>query len=427
MEMTTKPGQGEGLPVEDFMEEEEINLRELWNVLRQYRKSIIAITLMAMTLATLIVFSMKPIYLSTATLLIETEEQKVLSIEEVYSGGQQSREYLNTQFEVIKSNSLAKKVIDNLSLKTHPYFQPDQSEDGIGDSIVQTLLAILPDAITAWFDSSSTGSNNGSMNAGFSADELFIRGIQKRFSGMMTVSPIRNTQLVQISFEATDNRLAALMANEMAQVYINDQMDSRLGMTAQANTWLSERITNVREKLKQSEIELQAYREREKLIEVGSVTTLIAKQLQELNQELLSAQQKLASLAAASGQISQIESGNYQNYLSIPAVLGDALVSQLIKGASDKQQDLDTLSERYGPKHPKIIAAKVALNTANKALKNHVLSVVGGIDRQYQLARPSESSTQQLLANTRQKMQNINRKEHQLGLLQREVDANQQM
>jgi succinoglycan biosynthesis transport protein ExoP len=175
---------------------------------------------------------------------------------------------------------------------------------------------------------------------------------------MMSVSPVRKTQLVHISFEATDNQLAALMANEMAQMYINDQMDARLEMTSQANSWLTERLANIRQKLKKSETTLQSYREKEKLLEAAGVTGLVSSQLQDLNQELITAQQKLGLLEAATKQIRKISSSNYQDYLSIPAVLSDQLVSTLIEGASNEQQKLGTLSERYGPKHPKIISAR---------------------------------------------------------------------
>ena len=114
------------------IDEEVIDLREYWNVIRRHLKSILAMMFVAMVLAALVVFSMKPIYESTATLLIETEAKKILSIEEVYSGGQQSREYLNTQFEVIKSKSLTRKVIEKLNLTRQPYFLPDKEESAGG-------------------------------------------------------------------------------------------------------------------------------------------------------------------------------------------------------------------------------------------------------------------------------------------------------
>jgi succinoglycan biosynthesis transport protein ExoP len=415
-------------------DEEFIDLREYWNVIRRHLKSILAMTFLAMILASLVVFSMKPIYQSTATLLIETEEKKILSIEDVYSGGQQSREYLLTQFEVIKSKSLSRKVIKNLNLTEHPVFLPD-AKQGSGiraqlDALILDSLTLLPDSISVWFGLSESASDSNEMpanNPQLPKDEIFLRGVEKQFSAMMSVSPIRKTQLVEIIFESTDNYLAAEMANAMALMYINDQMESRVDMTTQANSWLTERLSTIREKLKKSEGALQAYREREQLLEAGGVTGLVSSQLLDLNQKLTSTQQELGLLEAATQQIAKINSENYKDYLSIPSVLSDSLVSDLINGATDKQQLLGTLSERYGPKHPHIISATAALKSASLALESHVFSVVNGLENRYQLARSSESSTQKILSRTKGEMQNLNSKQYRLGLLEREVEADRQM
>jgi succinoglycan biosynthesis transport protein ExoP len=407
-----------------------IDLREYWNIIRQHLKSILAIMFVAMVLAALVVFSMKPIYRSTATLLIETEAKNILSIEEIYSGGRQSAEYLNTQFEVIKSKSLSRKVIEKLNLTSHPYFLTDEDED-IGGMPGALIESWLPELVTTWwFGLDAISPQNDAMNTvntGLSAEELLLRGVEKQFSEMMSVSPVSKTQLVHISFEASDNQLAALMAKEMAQMYIIDQMDSRLEITAQANSWLTERLGNIKQKLQKSETVLQAYREKEKLLEAAGVTGLVSSQLLGLNQELITTQQKLGFLEAATEQIRKVSSGNYRNYLSIPAVLNDELVSTLIEGASDRQQEFGTLSKRYGPKHPKIVSARAAYESSNKALKSHVLSVVRGIERQFELTRSSELSTNKILNRTRRELQNINSKQHQLGLLQREVEADRQI
>jgi succinoglycan biosynthesis transport protein ExoP len=408
----------------DF-KEEVIDLRDYWNVIRRRQRSIGLTTFLIVVLSALIAFSMDPIYKSTVTLLIETEDAKVVSIEEVYAGGQQSIEYLNTQFEVIKSQALARKVIEVLDLTRHPYFLPELDESGNEVSWRSTLLKVFPESVSTWFESQPESGIKTS--AEFTPEELRIRELLGDLSKMMSVEPLRNTQLVQISFEASDNNLAALMANEMAQVYIKDQLDARLGMTSQANSWLSERLSDIREKLKTSEAALQSYKEREDLIEAGGVTGLILEQLQELNQDLILVQRNLSSLEAAREQIRQVKTDQYQDYLSIPAVLEDNLVSELIQDESEAAQALHSLSQRYGYKHPKIISAKAALGTVSDALKKHVLNVVNGIERQYQLVRSAEASAQRALTNTRQELNIINRKEHQLGILEREVIANRQL
>jgi len=71
-------------------------------------------------LATMVVVSkMTPIYGATASLLIESEQANVVSIEEVYGIDSGKREYLATQFEILNSRELAETSIRNLNLMKH--------------------------------------------------------------------------------------------------------------------------------------------------------------------------------------------------------------------------------------------------------------------------------------------------------------------
>ncbi len=83
------------------------------------------------------------------------------------------------------------------------------------------------------------------------------------------MTPVRNSQLAKISFEAADRKLAAQLANAIGEVYIENEMESRLQMTATAMSWLTGRLQGLRDKLEKSEQELQVFREQEQLIEIG--------------------------------------------------------------------------------------------------------------------------------------------------------------
>ena len=63
-------------------------------------------------------------------MLIEQGKNKVVSIEEVYSQGFSQREYFQTQVEILKSDELARSVVQKLKLTTHPDFDPRQAEPG---------------------------------------------------------------------------------------------------------------------------------------------------------------------------------------------------------------------------------------------------------------------------------------------------------
>src|SRR3954470_21486343 len=106
--------------------ESTLDIVEYWRAVAKRRWSILGLTVLVAILATLVVSAMRPSYRSTATLLIEQGKSKVVSIEDVYNQGFANREYFQTQVEILKSEDLARKVVQKLGLTTHPDFDPRQ-------------------------------------------------------------------------------------------------------------------------------------------------------------------------------------------------------------------------------------------------------------------------------------------------------------
>ena len=115
----------EAVFVEERFQDEEIDLQQLFFTLLKYKWSILALAITVSVLAALWAYSLVPIYRATASLLIEPEESKVVSIEEVYGLPGGNWEYNETQLHILKSRVLAKKVFDSLKLDKHPEYLPD--------------------------------------------------------------------------------------------------------------------------------------------------------------------------------------------------------------------------------------------------------------------------------------------------------------
>src|SRR4051794_21219283 len=79
-----------------------LDIVEYWRAIGKRRWSILGLALLVAVLSYLVVSAMRPSYRGTATLLIEQGKSKVVSIEEVYSQGFASREYFQTQVEILK-------------------------------------------------------------------------------------------------------------------------------------------------------------------------------------------------------------------------------------------------------------------------------------------------------------------------------------
>ena len=102
------------------MDDDFIDLGRLFRAIMRFKWGILGLAF-AITLATgLIVFSMEPVYKASASIVLESQEANVVNVEEVYSLGTGNYNYTQTQFEILKSRSLAERVVRKLQLHKHP-------------------------------------------------------------------------------------------------------------------------------------------------------------------------------------------------------------------------------------------------------------------------------------------------------------------
>ncbi len=391
-------------------DEDEIDLREYWRVISKHRKSIIGLTLAISLVTLLVVFALTPIYRSTATVLIEADTAKVVSIDEVYElGGAAQREYFQTQFEILKSRDLAERVVTRLSLKNHPEFDPNRDDARFSlDWRRFVPESFRPEEVPP---------------TEMEIQDAIVRDFQSR----LTISPVRNSQLVRISFESSDAELAANVPNVLAEVYIESDLEARLNMTRKAASWLTGQLEGLRERQDLSEKELQEYRDREQLVDVAGVRSLAAKQLDELTQDLAEASKERSKAQSIYQQVLDQDRRGESSYESIPAVLEHPLVNRLKEVEAEAELKVFELSKRYGPEHPKMIGAQSELTATKEATQKQVRAVVDRIAREYKLSVANEREIKRALEEAKQEVREINRKEYQLGTLTRDVAANREL
>lgn len=401
-------------PAED---ESEIELSELLTYLRRVvakRKWIIfLLPLLLASIAALVVQSMTPVYRSTATLYIEPAKEKVVSIEEVYGGVSSNAEHLNTQLQIIKSRDMATKLVKRLRLV------------GSAVPIQYDGPTIMVDRLIPWRDWIPKGWI--AEEAPLSDDDLVKNEINSVLSNSH-VDWVKKSFLINVSFDSTSAKTAALMANTLADVYIENDLESRLQMTQKASSWLADRIKGLRSKLEASERVLQQFRDKEKLVDAKGVALGISGQLNVQASAMVAAHQKVAELENSYRQVQAILKGQSQATLdSIPAVLRSPSVIPRKTAEAEAERRLSELSNRYGANHPKIIAAESDLRAARENTRNMVNSVVSSITREYEVAKATEQAMQKSLDNSKMKIQDMSRKEFQLATLERDVQNNRQI
>jgi len=394
---------------QDDIDNEDIDLREYFYLLRRHVWEIFGTTAVVSALALLVIFSLRPVYLSQATLLIESNDANIISIEDVYRLGTGNRsEYYATQFEILKSRRLAEEVV-----RRHPTIFDELLEDRMNSHLRRAIEFV-------------------SATKQMTEEEFFEKKIML-FQEALIIKPVRGTQLVTIGFESEQPETTTILANELAQVYIEDNLEVRLVMRQQATTWLASRIEGLKNKLKDSEEKLQRYREAEGLVDMEGAKTLAIKELEENSTRLSEARKQRVQAENIASQTRKLSNRNsislndVEALSAIPAVLQHGLVQRFKEQEGAAEQKLSELSKRYGPMHPKIIAAKSDLDAAKQNTASQVFKVVEGVHKEYELAKATEDSLSEEVARLKNLVQETNRKQYQLDELAREVSINRQL
>jgi capsular exopolysaccharide synthesis family protein len=392
-----------------FIPAKSVDLRYYWAVIFQYRWQILSLAMIVTLLTTLIVFAMTPVYRSEASLLVEGKQNKLLSIEEVYSMDTSRTEYFQTQFEILKSPDLARSVIKSLNLMGYPEFKKFKPEPETKSSWQDILPAVSEQPLNA---------EDEAEKAKLIAEEKLL----KVFLDRLTVKPRLKTQLVDISFDANDPKLAQAIVNKLGNAFIDSGMESRMESTHKAAEWLSSRLDSLKGKLTGSEDHLQDFLTKEKLVDLEGVLTLAGKEIDQNSLRLTAARQTRLELESIYNKIKQ---GTDADLIS--EVLQDKSVQYLKEQKAVLTSKVSDLNQRYGPDHPAMAAARSELKGINDLLNKEIRIIVGGIKSRYEVAKTNEQAIIDSIATNKQQVQDISRKQTQYRELQREVNSNRSL
>jgi len=398
-------------------EEEAIDLRQYWRIIMDFKYGILGLGIAFAIITALVMMQAEDTYSAAATLLIERSRNNIVSIEELYGINTQSYEYVTTQTELLRSRVLAERVVNDLNLLQHPAFVPQNDPEADETTTWwQDLKQSIP------FLQRPTGEPDSS-----NSERNRLDSIVNRLRGGLGVSQVDYTDLIRISFVSPDPQLAADIANAFANNYIETNLEQRLNATQQANLWLSERLQDVRATLDESERRLQAFLDREQLVDAEGVGSLSIQEIDELTTQSVEVGRARAELESTFRQIQQLGNPTTEELLAFPPIANNEAVRALRSRSDNIAQQIAELSNRYGRNHPRMIALAAEQESVQQNLARQVQQVVASIENDYQAAVDREQAVNARLNLSREQLQEINRKSFELNRLQREVETNRQL
>ncbi|MGC8811116.1 MAG: GumC family protein, partial [bacterium] len=260
--------------------EKEVNLRDYWKVIQKRRWTILAFFIIVVVTTAMVTFTMRPIYRGTTTILINKENPQILDFKEVFAVNTMDLDYYQTQYKILESRSLAKRVIQIMKLAEHPEFLPPPVHTPWAEwkknfwSFWQQKLAFLE--IGSFVKSEEETNSEAKL-----IDEFLTK---------LKIEPIRNSRLVKIHFDSHYPELSVRVPNTLAAAYIQQNLETRFTSTEKAREWLNRQLADLKAKVERADEVLQAFGSKHDIISLEEKENITMQRLTELNEALAKAE-----------------------------------------------------------------------------------------------------------------------------------------
>lgn len=387
----------------------DVNL--IFRVLLRHWLFIGSLVTLLSVVAVFIAYSLTPVYKSTVTLILESDKSSVSNVASLFDESDYNFIHFETQRNLITSNDLLLKVVDRLSLSdqdvfsrplTKPWWQGDWKE-------LLPHFEIEPQVL--------------------SEEEVALNKEKYALSELrraVTVTSIPFTELLRIEVMLASPELAALVANEVALVYVESGLEARFDKAKSANFWVADRVQDLKTQLARSEGLLQEYLETNRLTDVGGIKGLVEADIQANTSNLLVLKKSVAVLKNVVRKI-ELAKGSLDRLQDIQRLVTRQVVQDTRRDYQAAQQMVSRLASRYGPRHPKIITAQAAVDEARAVYHEQLKLEAENVLTEYQLAKQSVNDIRGFTAENKQQLSKLGRQSYELRSLQRDVDLNRQM
>ena len=269
MEMTKPTISNPQMNVED---KEEIDLGEILSTLWRGKLIILAFAIFALLVGGYYAFiSATPVYTARSTVALESRKEQVVDIESVMTGLGGDQATINTEVEVMQSRKLIGDLVDDMNLIADPEFNASLRE--------QPKYSVRK--AIGWV----VGVIKGPSSPAQPKDPARVRdAVVSSVSSAISISNIRQSYVFQITAITQDPRKSAMIANRLADLYIQDQISVKFERTEKATEWLSERVSELRIHLEETETSLKAFSSGADLISPEGLFAL-NRQLKELREK----------------------------------------------------------------------------------------------------------------------------------------------
>lgn len=382
------------------------DLLEYGRVIKKRRATILTIAFVVFTIGLFATLKEKPVYRARVLVEIQKENPDIPTLQELFQVESISDTYLETQYRILKSENLARRVIADLKLdRLTEFYQP----------------------ASWWIRPKQEASLSPAVDAGgnVSPESVIDNEVLKKFQDRLDVEPLKRSRLVEVSFESNDRNLAAQVVNTLAATYIQQNLEARWQASQKASEWLSQQLLGMKSKLEKSEDDLQQYARDNGLLfletDKGTSENIVTQRLRQLQEELTKSQ---ADRYEKESLYLLVQQGDFA---SLPGVFNNKLMQDLTEKLAELERERSRLTSIFNPDYPQVKEIQSQIDEAQTTLSGERERAAKAITNDYRAAVERENMLQQAFKDQQREADLIAEKSVQYNILKREADTNKQL
>ena len=345
------------------MPEEEIDLRGILRLLRRQARLIALTVLIGVLGATIIVFSLTPIYSASTLIMVDPSNKNLLDPSAPLLSSSAENARIDSEVEIMRSDNILLKVISDQTLLTDDEFGVSL---GLSDRILSFLRLATPDLPTG--------------------EEALNQSLSK-LAGAVSVQRRGLTYLISLQVRSRDPAKAAELANATANIYIQDQISSKVESVLASRDILQSRVNDARAAIVASEGSFDSFvsGNMDRIIQDSGRTDLAAMQAN-IRQLTEARQQSALSLDQAQAELTA------NNWADLVATLESDALSAL-------EQQRQSLANRLAgtAESPTTIDLRAELQRIEAEMRSTAGEQIGQLQSQVAQAQEEEDAMRQRL------------------------------
>lgn len=408
-------------------DDDEIDLLAYWHLLVKRRWLVLGV-LLAVVAATLVWTLLTPsVYRASATLQIEPYGMQAVQVQGISPvQGRYDPNFSQTQYELLKSRSLAEHVAEDLHLAGSDIFERIKPPGWF--ERLRKLLGPGEERPPPRERAAGTeGNPNGRLDTVTGADKVESAAAQlARATGLvrggLSITPVRNSYLVYVQYDSTLPEFAARVANAVAEGFIAVSLDQQYGASSYAKQYLEDQLALHKSRLEESERALVEYAQSENIISGSDGRSLVEQNLTDLNRSLAAAQDQRIRAQARWEQASAADS------TALPAdMLGKSILHVLQQQLAQLQGDYQNKLQTFKPEYPPMLSLQGQIDEVQRQIGKELANIRASIKAEYDAALAQETMLKSQLDILREESLAVDSRSIRYNILKRELDSNREI